>query len=307
MAFAPGSQLRFAHVVEVTPGTTPATPAFAVSRVTKIGGGAKKTTSVSDEMQPDRNVRGIILEGIDVDGTYDFELSYGTFDAIFESVLQGAWTTNVLKNGTTRKYFTFEEADLAGTSSFFRHKGSIVDELSLSLQARKKITGSFRTISMQEEVATTAISGATYTAANTNAIMTSGAAIGALSLTGLTTQPKIKSLDLKIGNGLTRREKLTSLYTDEPFAGQVSVTGTVVAYLESTEFYALAVAHGSVALSCQLGLSAGSKYQIDIPVARLVNQDRSRNGPREDQMVSIEFQGEYDSTLGGTIKLTRAV
>lgn len=307
MVFAPGSQLRLAHVVEVTPGTTPATPAFNIARVTKAGGGSKKQTSESEEMQPDRNVRGVILEGIDVDGSYDFELSYATFDAILESALQGAWSTNILKNGATRKYFTFEEADLASGAAFFRTMGSLVDEFSLSMQARKKITGSFKTIAMQEAPASTAISGATYTAANTNAVMTSGSAIGALSLTGLTTQPKVKGLDLSISNGLTRREKLASLYSDEPSAGPIKVTGRILAYLEGIEFYNLALAHGSVALSVQLGLTAGSRYQVDIPVARLLDPDRLRNGFREDQMVSIPFQAEYDPGIAASIKLTRAV
>lgn len=307
MAFAPGSQLRLAHVVEVTPGTTPATPAFAVSRVTKLGGGARKQTSESEEMQPDRNIRAVILEGIDVSNSYDFELTYGTFDAILESALQAAWATNVLKNGTTRKYLTFEEADLGGGASFFRTTGSLVDEFSLSMTARKKITGSFKTFGLLETAATSAISGATYTAANTNAVMTSGSAIGSLSLGGLTTQPKIKSLDLTISNGLSARERLGTLYSDEPSSSALKVTGKILAYLEGVELYNAFLGHQSVALSVQLGLTAGSKYQIDIPVARLTDGERQRQGFRDDQMVSIDFQAEYDPGIAASIKFTRAV
>jgi hypothetical protein len=307
MTFATGSLLRLALVPEVTPGVIPATPAFIQSRVTKMGGGSRKLTSVSEEMSSDRNIRAVILEGIDVDANYDFELSYGTFDALLESALQGTFTTNVLKNGTARKYFTAEEADLSGTSAFVRYLGCIVDEFSLSLQSRKKITGSVKMMAMQEQLAALAVTGATYTAPNTNAILSSGTAVANLSLSGLTGQPKVKSLDLTVKNGLGRREQLGTLYTLEPSADPVEVTGSMLAYFESIELYNTMLSHGSGALSFQLGTTTGSKYQVDIPVCRLVNGERQRNSFKDDMMVKIDFQGEYDSTSAATIKITRAL
>lgn len=307
MTFASGNLLRTAMVVEATPGVAPATPSFTTSRVTKASGGSKKQTSVSEEMAGSRNIRSVILEGIDVDVSYDFELTYATWDVVLESLLQSTWTTNVLKVGSTRKYFTIEEADLTGTSAFNRYLGSIADEFSISAQVRKKITGTAKFMAMQEQLDAAVITGATYAAPNTNAVMTAAAAIGSLSLTGLTAQPKIKSIDLNIKNSLGRREQLGSLYTLEPSSNPIEVTGTLMAYFESIELYQAALAHQTVGLSCHLGLAAGSRYQIDIPVCRLVDSDRQRNSYRDDVMVQIQFQGELDNASGSTIKITRAV
>ncbi|MBN8958581.1 MAG: phage tail protein [Rhizobiales bacterium] len=109
MAFASGSEVRRAYVAESAWGTTPTTPVFKVLRTT--GGNIRnnKTTKKSNEIQADRNVRDEFMTALGASGSYNFELSYASFDDIFESVLAGTWATDVLKNGATRKYFTFEE------------------------------------------------------------------------------------------------------------------------------------------------------------------------------------------------------
>lgn len=305
--FAQGNLLRIALVPEVTPGVVPSSPAFQIMRFTKPGGGFTKQTFTSQEMTGNRYGRKVYQTGVDVALSYDLELSYGSFDALLESAFQGAWATNVLKDGATRKYFTAEEADTGQTSTFFRYHGLLVDELSLSIQSRKEITGSVKFFGMTPSDGSTALSGATYTAANTKDVMTAGLAVGNLSLSALTNQPLVKSIDFSLKNGLAAREKLGSLYSMEPTSSPVEIEATIEAYVQDVELYEATVAHGNAALSFQLGMVSTEKYQIDLPNARLTTVDRERPGYKGDQMLKIVARAEYDGTLGATAKITRAV
>lgn len=307
MTFAQGNRLRLALVPETTAGVAPTSPAFQIMRVTKPSGGVKKNTFTSEEMDGSRAGRKVLQTGVDIAPSYGFELSYGTFDDVLESAMQGAWATDILKDGATRKAFTGEEADLGGTSTFFRWHGLEVDEFSLSLASRKEITGDVKFFGQSPSTGSSALSGATYTAATTTDVLTAATAVGALSLSGLTTQPIVKSLDLTIKNGLSAREQLGSLYSLQPSAAPVEITVSMMLYLQSLEVYDAVMAHGSGALSFQLGTTSGSKYQIDIPVLRFVNPDRDRSNFKTDQMLKVEGQAEKDATLGATMKITRGV
>lgn len=306
MSFQTNNKLRIALVPEVTAGVTPSTPAFQILRVTRPSGGAAKQVFRSEQFDGTRYGRKNYLIGIDVAPSYDFEFSYGTFDALLAAVLRGAWSTNVLKDAATAAAFTVEEAATDG-SSFVRFLGCHPDELSLSITSRKEITGSVKMFGMSESSDTAAISGATYAAATTTDVMTAGIAVGSLSISGLTDQPVVKAIDLTIRNGLGAREKLGSLYSMEPTVSPIEIEAKLTAYFQTVELYQAAMVHGGGGLSFQLGSVSGSKYQIDIPGFRFAQVDRTRQDLRQDQMLELTGRAEYDATLGATMKITRAV
>jgi hypothetical protein len=307
MAVPVGTLLRLASIAEVTAGTTPATPAFATMRVTKASGGIRKMTSDSEEMTGDPNLREVIYEGFTVEPSYDFQLNYGSLDTYLESLFRGTWATNVLKNGTTAKSISIEEADLGGSSTFARYTGAQVQEMSLRLEAQKKITGSMKLVGLAEAAASTAISGATYTAASVTPALVAGTGFGAFTISGLSAQPRIKSLDLTISQPLDNVVALGSMGPVDFAPGQISVKGSLVAYFESIELYALAMSHGGGAITFQIGTTAGSKYQVDLPAVTLVQPERQDRAVKGPIMQKIDFTAVRDATLGATIKLTRAV
>ena len=54
----------------------------------------EKETTVSGEIRPDRQVADLVQTGIRVSGGFDFELSYGAFDALMQYALQSAgWSS----------------------------------------------------------------------------------------------------------------------------------------------------------------------------------------------------------------------
>jgi hypothetical protein len=306
MAFASGSEVRVAYIAESAFGTTPSTPTFKVARVTSGGLRTNKQTGVSDERRADRNASDVFLLGLGAGGSYDAELSYGSFDDWFQATLCGTWATDVLKNGTTRRSFTFEETrELGTTDSYSRFTGATFNGFSLSLAANGKAELSFDLLAKQEALATAIISGATYTAANTNAIMTAPRSVAGLEVAGNTL--KVMSLSLEVTNNLRERPEVGSLYSNEFGVGRCEVTGTVEIYFESNDAYQDVLDHASGALEFTTGDVTTEKYTFLLPKIIFMDGQVTAGGNDDDVMVSIPFQAVYDSSETCSIKITRAV
>ncbi len=306
MAFASGSGTRIAYIAESAFGTTPATPAFKVLRTTGGGIRTTKQTGTSNEIRADRNVVDEFQTGQDVSGQYPIELSYGTLDDLLEGLFQEAWATNVLKNGVAPKSFTLEETlELGATDSFSRFTGVMVNTLSLAIASRAAITGQIGFMGVQETLATAIISGATYTAANTKAVMNASNHVAALTVASGT--PKVRSVNLEITNNLRTRPVVGSLYSQEFGSGRFEVTGTLEAYFESNALYQSVLDHGGGELSMTLGSVTNEKYTLLLPKIIFTNGERRVGGNDEDVMVNIPFRAVYDGTEACTAKITRAV
>lgn len=307
MTIASTSRSTVAYIAESTFGTTPATPTFKKLRRTNGNLTTKKTTVVSDEVQVDRNVRDELQVAQDVSGSYDLELSYGTLDDILEGVALSAWSSDVLKNGTTGKSFTFEETvDVGGSNTYSRFPGCYIDQLSLTVSSRALVKGSVSIMGLKETLDTAIISGATYTADNSNVIET-GVTVASLSVAGLSPAPKVKSIAVTIKNNLRIRDTVGSLYTEEFGMGQCDVTGTLEAYFESNALYQKVLDHGSGSISFTIGSVTTKKYTFTMPLCRFLDGAKKLGGKNDDVMVSIPFRATYDATSGASITITRAV
>lgn len=306
MAFASGSEVRVAYIAESAFGTTPADPVFKVARVTSGGLRTNKQTGVSDERRADRNVSDVFLLGLGAGGSYEAELSYASFDDWFEGTMGGTWAANVLKNGVTRRSFTFEETrELGSTDSFSRFTGATFNGFSLSLAANGVAGLSFDLLAKQETLATAIVTGATYTAANTKAIMTAPRSVSALTIGGDTL--KVMSLSVEVTNNLRERPEVGSLYSNEFGQGRCEVTGTVEVYFESNDAYQDVLSHASGALTFTIGDTTNEKYTFLLPKIIFGDGEITAGGNDDDVMVSIPFQAVYDATETCSIKLTRAV
>lgn len=309
MTIASGSSRRIAYVPETVFGSVPATPSFKTFRATGGGPRTNKTTGVSDEIQADRNVRDEYQLGQDVTGAYDFELTYGNLDDLLEGALFGTWSSDVLKNGTTEKSFTFEETLRLGAAgnSLSRFSGAMVSMLSLSIASRAAITGSATIMAQKEMLDTAIVTGATYTASGTTPVMTSSANVAQLLIPGITTPPKVRSLSLELNNNLRTRPLVGSLYTDSFGSGRFEATGTMECYFENNDLYQKVLDHGSSALSFVAGNAPAAKYAFSLPKIIFGNGERRPGGNNDDVMVSIPFRAVYDPGIAATLQITRGV
>ncbi|WP_238258174.1 phage tail tube protein, partial [Methylobacterium gnaphalii] len=219
------------------------------------------------------------------------------------------WSTDTIKNGVTAKSFTFEETvDLGGgNKSFSRFDGCMVSMLSLAIASRAAITGSVTLMGQQEELDEEIITGATYAVPGTTPISTASANVAALTVTGVATPPKVRSLNIEINNNLRTRPLVGSLFTDSFGYGRCEVTGTLECYFETNDLYQKVLDHGSGALSFTVGNAPNKKYTFSLPKIIFGNGERRPGGNNDDVMVSIPFRAVYEETAAATIVLTRNV
>lgn len=306
MAFASGSETRVAFIAETAWGTTPSTPTFQVLRGAEFGLRTNKQTGTSEELRADRNVTDEFLLGLGTSGPARGELSYGTYDDFMAAALMGSWSSNVLKNGTTRSFFTVEETvELGATDSFSRFTGVYVNTMGLTINARAVVGINFGLMGKSEGLATTAIAGSTYTAANTKAIQT--ASTGVASFTVASLSPTVRSISLNIANNLRERPSVTTPYSAEFGLGRCDVTGEMEVYFESNAVYQAVLDHGGGAIACTIGTVTSEKYTLSLPNVVFLDGERTPRRQDTDIMVRIPFRAKYSAGDAASLSITRAV
>lgn len=312
MVKAATSQTRLAYVAESSVNTIPSSPSWQNLRFTSETIAYNKTAIVSNEIRPDRNVSDLINAGFGVGGDIGFELSYGTLDTLLESALQSAWSNDVIKNGGTPKSLAFERTvETGATDQFFRYSGCQVSSLALSITAREIITGTMALLGMGHSTATAALSGATYTAANDNPVMSASADVGSMTISGLSPSPILMSATINIENNLREQIAVGSAGPIGIGSGRFVCTGTVEAYFEDLALYNVFKNHSDVGLSLTVGSVTNEKYTIALPKVKLGTGTVTTPGNDQDVMASFEWQAIYDGSgspaFDATISITRAV
>jgi hypothetical protein len=313
MALFSARYAQIATVAESAFGTTPATPTFIIERMTPSDGlETQRSSYMIEEMHADPNIRGDVETKQDVAGTHNFLATYGTqFDTWLQRFLRGTWATNVLVNGDQRLPFTLEKKFLSGATAMYqRFLGTEVDSVSLNFEARKEITGQITFVGQKEQsVATSAISGATYTAANTNAIST-GNSITTTTFFGLSTLPKIFSVSLNIAHGFQPADQLGSVYRFDQVPDLIRVTARIVAYIETGQpgdMTDLGLNFTSGDVNFTVGAVANNKYTFDLPATRILNHKITNIGQSGALRIELECASRNDASTGGTIEVTKAV
>jgi hypothetical protein len=312
MTIADTSGTRLAWVAEVTEGVTPATPAFQNLRFTGETLKGEKQTVTSNEIRVDGNIPDVVKVGFMANGGFDFELSYGTFDALLESALLGTWATNVLKNGRDRHAFTFEKTfDTGATDVFRRYLGCMINTTTLNFVAKQIVTGNMSMIGRDFAADAAIISGATYASANTKKVMNCSSDFGSLSLVGVSPALQLKSVRLNLNNNLRAQDKIGTDALAGVGLGQHVVTGSIEAYLENKSILDTLDDHLAGSLTMTIGSVTNEKYTISLPKLYLTSGDAATPGNNQDVMVNMDFQAVLDTSGSPanncSIKITRAV
>ena len=311
MAGAASSELRSAYVAEVTPGTTPATPSFNTlhSGVRMM---AKPVITQGRSLIAGGGRLGQGYEAIDVTGSLESPLIYGVYDDFLATLLQGAWSSDVLVDAKATTAITVENtvpAGAGGTPTMLRYRGVEATSGTLALKARTAANLSLQMVGRGSDVATTtAITGATYTDPTEADPLSSGQDVGTIVFDGYTLdcmealeiafafenrdlQPKISSDDLC---GITRGDFLPVLSANM--------------YLEANFlaiYNAARARHASFAVTVPLGSVTGEKYTLEFPACNFGETEIDWSGASVMQKVQILPQ--WDASSGATLTVTRAV
>ena len=311
MTGSASNQLRSAYVAESTAGTTPSSPSFKTTDVpilmnatpsiyeskTLIAGGARG---------------GVGVSGLDVSGTLSGTFIYGNYDLWLETLLQGAFATNVLKDAKTIKTLTVENAipaGVGGTLTMMRYRGVQATGGSLTLSSDADVQFSFDVQGIGSDVATTsAIGSSSYTNPSEKIPLQSGVDVGTIAYNGYTLNCMESSTINFAYENRERQTKLSSLDLCGITRGAFVPTITARMYIEANFlaiYNAARANHTPFSVTYPLGSVGGKKYTLVFPTCTFSGGDIDFSGA--DAMQDITIMPQYSASDACVLKLTRAV
>ena len=300
MTIATGSRHDMAYVAESTFGTTPTTPVFVPIRHTGTTLGLSKDAIESEELRQDRQIAHYRHGNKSVSGDVNIELSYGSFDDLLQATLAGSWASDVLLAGTTRRSFTIERHH-SDINKYLRSTGCSFNSMSLSVAPNSMVTGSFSIIGKSFTVASTAISGATYSSETTSAPFDSFT--GSVNEGG-SSVAVVTGIELSVDNGMEALYVVGSDETLLPSIGKSTVTGSITAYFENSLLIDKFISETASSLEFTLTDQAGNSYIFELPNVKYNSGNPEVGGPGA-ITVSLDFVPLYDSGTGSQIQITR--
>lgn len=301
-----------AVIAEVTMGTTPATPAFKLLRDSSVSGSPQRGAQRSPERRADRMAANMVsgLASFPKSINMPFVRDAGS-DVLLTSVLCADWSTNVLKNASTKMPFTLEEKYEGGaTDPYRRLAGCLADSLRISVPLAgggEPGSLSFGIKALAETVATSAIASSTYAAPSPGYDPVSSIDILVNDLFSISS-PKVMSFDMTISNALRDQYAFGSA---SPFGlglGAFDVSGSVQLYFTlAAEYSTFMTRQTGLTLDLTIGSVTNFKDRIALGTVDVWNPDVTDPGNSGDHMVTLNFMGRYDSSDTAAIVWTRLV
>ncbi len=308
------NQLRSAFVAEATAGTTPSTPSFTNSDV-PINMTAAPSIVEHRSLAGKGEAVETAIGGIDVTGEMSGTLVYGAYDSFFESLFQGAFSTNVLKSGKTTKSLTVENgipAGEGGTNTLMRYQGVEAVGGSLTLTSNADISFAFDLLGMgSSDTTTSEITGASYTDQTERAPLTSGVDVGTIAFSGYTLDA-FESATINFNyEGREAQNVLGSTFTKGGLtkgAALAEITARVYVDSNFASLYNAArdTNHSLFSVTFPLGSVSSKKYTLLFPKCKFTGANLDFTG--NNAMQDVTIRAMYDeASEDASMKLTRAV
>jgi hypothetical protein len=306
MAFSQGSRAGLSYVVESTFGTTPGTPSLIQLPYTTQSLNLTKERVTGTDIQPDRMLRVDRHGNRSAAGDIVADLRKADYDPFLESAFFNTFSTNVLKVGTTPKFFSIEDA-ATDITQFRLFTGMSVSSLAVSIRPNQMVTGTFSMIGKDMTISGTSVD-ATKTAPSGNApfdaysgALEIGNTGGALSAAAIVT-----GIDFTINNALAPTFVVGSSTTPQLEYGMATVEGTITAYFEDAALINRFLNETETALEVSVDDPTGSSdYTFLFPRVKINGADVPVDNPTS-RIITLPFVALYDTTEATNIKLTRS-
>ena len=302
MAFAQGSRSSLAYIAETAFGTTPASPTFAYLPFNTHSIDLSKDRVEGNEIQSDRMTRVDRHGNKQAGGSVEVDLRKADFDEFIESAFFSSFSTDVIKVGTTPKYFTIEDA-AEDISQFRKFTGMAVSGMSVSIAPNQMVSTTFDMVGKDmTQAATTASTGGTPTAASSNQPFDSYS--GTIS-DGGSAVSIVTSIDFSIQNSLAPTFVVGSDAAQSLEYGRAVVEGTMTVYYEDATLINkfLNETESTIEVSVDDPTGANS-YTFLFPRVKYNGASVPVQNPQS-RLITMPFVGLYDATEGTNIKLTR--
>ena len=301
MAFAQGSRSSLSFITESTFGTTPAGN-FTNLPFSTHSLNLTKDRVAGNDIQADRMARVDRHGNRQVGGDIVVDLRDGDFDAFLESAMLNTWATNVLKVGTTPKFFSIEDyaADIDQARVF---TGMSVSTMGISLAPNQMVTTTFgmvgkdMTMSATEKTQDAASGAAPFDAYSGD--ISIGNVGGAVAVAIVT------ALDFTLNNSYAPTFVIGDDSAPSLEYGRAEVEGTLTAYFEDAALINRFLNETETEIEVSVDDPTGANsYTFQFPRVKINSADVGVDGPTS-RMISMSFVALYDATEGTNLKITR--
>lgn len=295
---------------EVTPGTLPASATWDLLRITGEGVNFGVTTTLSNEINPNRGVSDSILTDAQVSGPLNFELAKSlAFEELLAAAFCNDWVSNALTIGTKLKTFSLEKRfKLNDTPSYAFHRftGCAVNGFSFQVQPGQPITGNFDMLGRALALDTAELTGTTINAAGTDPVMTAPL-VTTINLAGLTITC-MNNLQLTLTNNIRALSCIGKLGADDQALGRAEVQLQATAYFGSNDVLQKLIDQsvGVVTFTTRDSTTpTPHSYAWTLPRVKLASAEVVAGGTNTDVVANITIAGLYDAT-DTSLKVVRA-
>lgn len=301
MAFAQGSRSSLSFITESTFGTTPAGN-FTNLPFTSHSLNLTKDRVAGNDIQADRMPRVDRHGNRQVSGDISVDLRDGDYDVLLEAAMLNTWSTNVLKVGTTPKFFSIEDyaADIDQSRVF---TGCTVNTMGVSLAPNQMVTTSFgivgkdMSIGQTEQTQDDASGASPFDAYSGNLkIADHGSSLADAAI--------VTGMDFSISNGYAPTFVIGDNSAPSLEFGRAEVEGTLSVYFEDATQINRFVNETETALEVEVGDGTNTMTFL-FPRVKINSADVGVDGPTS-RVISMGFVGLYDSTEGTNLKITRS-
>ena len=301
MAFSQGSRSSLSFITESAFGTTPAGN-FTNLPFSTHSLNLTKDRVAGTDIQADRMARVDRHGNRQVNGDIVVDLRDGDFDAFLESAMLNTWATNVLKVGTTPKFFSIEDyaADIDQARLF---TGMSVSTMGISLAPNQMVTTTFGMVGKDMTISATektqdAASGAAPFDAYSGDISIGN--VGGASAVAIVT-----ALDFTLNNSYAPTFVIGDDSAPSLEYGRAEVEGTLTAYFEDASLINRFLNETETEIEVSVDDPTGANsYTFSFPRVKINSADVGVDGPTS-RMISMSFVALYDATEGTNLKITR--
>ena len=301
MAFAQGSRSSLSYIVESTFGTTPAGN-FQNLPFSTHSLNLTKDRVTGNDIQADRMPRVDRHGNRQVAGDIVVDLRDTDYDDFLEAAMLNSWSSDVLKVGTTPKYFSIEDyaADIDQARLF---TGCTVSSMGVSLAPNQMVTTTFGMVGKDMTISATQKTQDANSGAAPFDAYSGDLAIG--NVGNSSAVAIVTGLDFTLTNSFAPTFVIGSDSAPSLEYGQAVVEGTMTAYFEDTALINrfLNEVESELVVSVD-DPTAANAYTFTFPKIKINSADVGVDGPTS-RMISLSFVALYDSTEGTNIKIER--
>jgi len=301
MAFAQGSRSSLSYIVESTFGTTPAGN-FTNLPFSTHSLNLSKDRVAGNDIQSDRMPRVDRHGNRQVGGDISVDMRDADYDDWLEAAMLNTWSTNVLKVGTTPKFFSIEDyaADIDQARLF---TGCTVNTMGVSLAPNQMVTTTFgvvgkdMTIGATEKTQDAASGAAPFDAYSGDLkIADSGSTLASSAI--------VTGLDFTVTNGYAPTFVIGDDSAPSLEFGRAEVEGTLSAYFEDAALVNRFINETETEIEVSVGDGTNTMTFL-FPRVKINSADVGVDGPTS-RVVSMSFVALYDTTEATNLKITRS-